>query len=127
LAFNLKKIKRTIALIFLILMTSIDVTYARDYVINYSELIKIQAPTRVQAGKYFQIKLISTTEKINGFCWQEMRTIGFAAVPDFRMKKGIAVTKVLPVKPGTGSLDFSCGTKSTRGEIGGFSQLYIAP
>lgn len=89
--------------------------------------IKLQSPTRVQAGKYFQVKLISKREKISGICWWDWQVSkGFTIPSDFKMKKGVAVVKILPIQPGVGRMSFTCGTNRNNPKIGGSTDIYIA-
>ena len=90
--------------------------------------IKVQSPTRVVAGKYFQVKLTSNRGKIDGVCymyWENSN--GFAIPRDFKMTRGVASVKVLPVKPGPGQMSFYCGKTRSDSEIGGSRTIYIAP
>ena len=90
--------------------------------------IKIQSPTRVQAGKTFRVKLVSKTSKINGICWMEWHlSEGFAVPREFRMRKGAANVKLLPIEPGSGKMSFTCGTSRSNPQAGGYTQIYIAP
>ncbi len=90
--------------------------------------IKIQSQTRVVAGKYFQVKLASSKSKITGFCWMDWElSNGFAIPKAFIMNRGIASVKLLPVKPGPGTMSFYCGSSRNYAEVGGSSQIYIAP
>ena len=90
--------------------------------------IRIQTPTRVQAGKAFQVKLISKKEKINGICWWEWEiSYGFAVPKEVKMKKGVAVVRILPIQPGAGSMAFYCGTNRSNAKAGGSARIYIAP
>lgn len=90
--------------------------------------LKIQSPTRVQAGKYLQVKLTSKREKISGICWWNWQVSkGFTGPSDFKMKKGAAVVKILPIQPGAGRMSFTCGTNRNSPKIGGSADIYIAP
>ncbi len=90
--------------------------------------LKIQSPTRVQAGKYFQAKLVSMRGKISGVCWWDWQaTNGFTGPSNFRMKNGSATVKILPIQPGPGRMTFYCGKNRSEASIGGFSIIYIAP
>lgn len=90
--------------------------------------IKIQTPTRVQAGKYFQIKLTSRKGKFNGICWWQWDVSkGFSGSGTFKMKKGSATTRVLPIQPGAGTMSFLCGTSRSKPVAGGYADIYIAP
>jgi len=90
--------------------------------------IKIQSPTRVQAGKYFQVKLTSKKGKISGVCWWDSQlSRGFTGPSDFRMKNGSATVKILPIQPGAGRMSFYCGTNKSAAIIGGYTDIYIAP
>ena len=100
------------------------------YKVNTSMIdgIKVQSATRVQAGKYFQVKLTSKVGKINGVCWLNWAlSKGFAVPKDFKMTSGKASVKLLPIAPGAGEMDFYCGPKWGNAEIGGSSTIYIAP
>jgi hypothetical protein len=90
--------------------------------------IKIQSPTRVQAGKYFQVKLTSKREKISGVCWWNWDiSKGLTGPSEFKMKKGIATVKILPIQPGAGRMSFSCGTNRNNQRVGSYLDIYIAP
>jgi hypothetical protein len=90
--------------------------------------IKIQSPTRVQAGKYFQTKLISKRGKISGICWWDWQVSkGFTGPSNFKMKKGAAMVRILPSQPGAGRMSFICGTDRDNPKIGGSADIYIAP
>ena len=90
--------------------------------------IKVNSPTRVQAGKYFQVKLTPRKSKINAICWLDWElSRGFAFPKDFRMTRGVATVKILPVKPGSGVMSFYCGVNRSNAHIGGYSEIYIAP
>lgn len=90
--------------------------------------IKIQTPTRVQAGKLFQVKLISKKENINGICWWDWEiSNGFEVPNEVKMKKGVATVKVLPIQPGAASMAFTCGTNRGNAKAGGSARIYIAP
>ena len=90
--------------------------------------LKVQSPTRVQAGKYFQVKLSSKSGKINGICWMEWsQSKGFNIPNAVKMVKGQATVKILPVEPGSGEMFFYCGTSRSDSSIGGANTIYIAP
>jgi hypothetical protein len=90
--------------------------------------IKVNSSTRVQAGKYFQVKLTARKSKINTICWLDWElSRGFAFPKDFRMTRGVATVKMLPVKPGSGVMSFYCGVNRSNAQIGGYSEIYIAP
>jgi hypothetical protein len=90
--------------------------------------IKVSSSTRVQAGKYFQVKLTSRKGKINATCWLDWEfSRGFAFPKDFKMTRGVATVKILPVKSGTGIMDFYCGVNRSNVQIGGSSEIYITP
>ena len=92
------------------------------------EGIKIQSPTRVQAGKYFQVKLTSRKGKFNGVCWWQWDVSkGFSSPGNFKMKNGSATTRVLPIQPGAGTMSFLCGTSRSNPIAGGYADIYIAP
>lgn len=89
--------------------------------------IRIQSPTRVQAGKHFQAKVISTKGKISGICWWDWQVAqGFTGPSEFKMIRGRATVKVLPIKPGAGRMSFTCGTNRDNPKIGGYADIYIA-
>lgn len=90
--------------------------------------LKIQSPTRVQAGKPFQVKIISNKNKFTGICWMDWSdSKGFAIPNNFKMKKGVASVKVLPIEPGAARMSFYCGTDKVNSLAGGSTQIYIAP
>ena len=90
--------------------------------------IKVQSPTRVQAGKYFQVKLTSRKGKFNGICWWQWDVSkGFRSTGDFKMNKGSATARVLPIQPGAGTMYFLCGTNRNNPIAGGYAEIYIAP
>lgn len=90
--------------------------------------IKIQSPTRVQAGKYFQVKLTSTKSKFTTNCWLNWDgSHGFKIPNDFKMTLGKATVKILPVEPGKGAMNFGCGASRTTPKIGGSTLIYISP
>ena len=92
------------------------------------EGLKIQNPTRVQAGKYFQVKLTSKKGKIYGVCWWDWQlSKGFTGPSDFKMKSGTATVKILPIQPGAGRMSFYCGVNRSKARIGGSTDIYIAP
>ena len=92
------------------------------------EGIKIQSPTRVQAGKYFQVKLTSKKGKTSGVCWWDWQlSKGFTGPSDFKMKNGTATVKILPIQPGAGRMSFYCGVNRSKASIGGSTDIYIAP
>jgi hypothetical protein len=88
--------------------------------------IKIKSPTRVQAGKYFKVKIISKSEKISGSCWLDRNSEGFVS-GSFKMKNGTAKGKILPIQTGPGKLSFHCGTNFSNVKFGGSRIIYIAP
>ena len=93
-----------------------------------SDGIRIQSPTRVQAGKYFQVKLTQKKGKISGICWLDWQNSnGFTGFSNFKMKKGSATFKLLPIQPGSGTMSFDCGTDRGNPIIGGSNTIYIAP
>ena len=88
----------------------------------------VHAPTRVQAGKYFQVKLTSRKGKFSGICWWNWDvTHGISAKGDFAVKNGVGGTKALPLQPGAATLSFTCGTSRGNAIAGGNASLYIAP
>jgi hypothetical protein len=90
--------------------------------------LKIQSSTRVQAGKLFQVKITSGKNKINGICWMNWQlSKGFSIPREFKMKNGMATVKLLPIEPGAGTMDFSCGMNRSTPQAGGSTQIYIAP
>ena len=90
--------------------------------------IRIQSPTRVQAGKYYQAKLISKKGKISGICWWDWEiSKGFTGPSDFKIRNGTATVKILPIQPGAGRMSFYCGTSRSKPLIGGYADIYIAP
>lgn len=90
--------------------------------------IRIEAPTRVQAGKPFQVKVISKRSRFkNGYCWMDQDAYGFNFPSYFRMSGGKASVKITPIYTGTGQLSFSCGAEMLYGEIGSSIKIYIAP
>jgi hypothetical protein len=90
--------------------------------------IKVQSPTRVQAGKSFQVKLVSTKAKINGVCWLNWTlSEGFDIPRDFRMIGGKASVKLLPIEPGAGKMFFWCGAVRNDYALSGSRTIYIAP
>lgn len=90
--------------------------------------IKIQTPTRVQAGKPFQVKLVSKKEKINGICWWNWEiSYGFDVPNEVKMKKGVTKVRLLPIQPGAASMSFYCGTNRGNPKIGGSARIFIAP
>ncbi len=92
------------------------------------EGLKIQSPTRVQAGKYFQVKLTSKAGKISGVCWWDWQlSKGFSGPSDFKMKSGAATVKILPIQPGAGRMSFYCGMNRSTAKVGGSTDIYIAP
>lgn len=92
------------------------------------EGLKIQSPTRVQAGKYFQVKLTPKKVKISGVCWWDWQlSRGFSGPSDFKMKKGVATVKILPIQPGAGKMSFYCGVNRSKASVGGSTDIYIAP
>jgi hypothetical protein len=92
------------------------------------EGIRVQSQTRVVAGKYFQVKLVSSKSKITGICWMDWElSSGFSIPKEFRMNRGSASVKILPIKPGPGTMFFYCGIGRNSAEVGGSSQIYIAP
>ena len=98
--------------------------------INNSRIdgIKVQSATRVEAGKYFQVKLISNKRKVNGVCWLDWAlSKGFAIPREFKMTGGKASVKLLPIEPGAGEMSFKCGAIRGDEAIGGSSTIYIAP
>ena len=125
----LGKILIAIASILLSLVSATPAT--ADYLAPDSRMIdgvKVQSPTRVQAGKYFQVKLTSRKGKINGVCWWQWDVSkGFSSPGDFKMKNGSATTKVLPIQPGAGTMSFLCGTSRSNPIAGGYADIYIAP
>ena len=92
------------------------------------EGINIQSPTRVQAGRYFQVKLTSKRGKISGVCWWDWQlSKSFTGPSDFKMKNGTATVKILPIQPGAGRMSFYCGVNRSKASIGGSTDIYIAP
>lgn len=90
--------------------------------------LKIQSPTRVQAGKPFQIKVISIKNRFTGICWMDWsESKGFATPNNFKIKKGVASVKILPIEPGAARMSFYCGTDKLNPLGGGSTQIYIAP
>jgi hypothetical protein len=92
------------------------------------EGLKIQSPTRVKAGNYFQVKLTSKSGKISGVCWWDWQlSKGFSGPSDFKMKSGVATVKILPIQPGAGRMSFYCGLSRSKARVGGSTDIYIAP
>jgi hypothetical protein len=90
--------------------------------------IKVHSPTRVVAGKYFNVKLTSNKVKAEGVCWLDWEfSKGFTFPKEFRMKNGVATVKLLPVAPGPGEMSFYCGSSRSNIHIGGSKTIYIAP
>jgi hypothetical protein len=90
--------------------------------------IKVHSPTRVVAGKYFNVKLTSNKVKAEGVCWLDWESSkGFSFPKEFRMKNGVATVKILPVAPGPGQMSFYCGSSRSNVHIGGSKTIYIAP
>lgn len=90
--------------------------------------IRIESPSRVQAGKPFQVKLISKRSKFqNGNCWMDSDAYGFNFPSYFSMSGGKASVKITPIATGTGQLSFSCGPDRRDPRIGSSLQIYIAP
>jgi len=90
--------------------------------------IRIEAPTRVEAGKPFQVKVISKRSNFkSGYCWMDQDAYGFNSPSYFRMSGGRAAVKIMPIYTGTGQLSFSCGVKKLYGQIGSSIKIYIAP
>lgn len=90
--------------------------------------IRVLSPTKVQAGKMFQVKLISKKKMINGICWMDWElSKGFSLPEDFKMKGGNSRVRLLPIEPGPGTMFFTCGTDKRNPLAGGSTQIYIAP
>lgn len=90
--------------------------------------IRIEAPTRVKAGKPFQVKVISKRANFkNGYCWMDQDAYGFRSPSYFRMSGGKASVRITPIYTGTGQLSFSCGLEIPYGEIGSSIKIYVAP
>ena len=90
--------------------------------------IRIDSPSRVQAGKIFKVKLVSRRSKFqNGNCWMDSSAYGFNFPDIFRMTSGTASIKITPIATGTGNLSFSCGPNRGDSRIGGSLNIYIAP
>ena len=91
------------------------------------ELI-IQSPTRVQAGKLFQVNIRLSKSKLSGICWMPSNSSkGFKIPKDFKMKAGKASVELLPIQPGAGTITFYCGTERAVSWASGSTQIYIAP
>lgn len=102
--------------------------FLRPVVSELSDGIKFQMPTKVDAGTYFQVTLISKKKKINGICWWDWALAkGFDTPKQAKISKGIAKVKVLPIQPGAGTLSFFCGPNRGNPLIGGSAKIYIAP
>jgi hypothetical protein len=92
------------------------------------DAIKVQSATRVQAGKFFEVKLISKKDKVNRVCWFNWAlSKGFDTPRDFKMIGGKASVKLLPIETGAGKMYFYCGTSRSDAAIGGSRTIYIAP
>jgi hypothetical protein len=92
------------------------------------DAIKVQSATRVQAGKFFEVKLVSKKDKVNGVCWLNWAlSKGFDTPRDFKMIGGLASVKLLPIETGAGKMSFYCGTNRSDAAIGGSRNIYIAP
>jgi len=90
--------------------------------------LRIEAPTRVTAGKPFQVKVTSKRSKFkNGYCWMDQDAYGFNPPPYFRMSGGKASVRITPIYTGTGQLSFSCGAEIPYGQIGSSIKIYVAP
>jgi len=115
----------------IITLTSLGYPAQADYLkpsLRLIDGIKVQSATRVQAGKYFQVKLSSKSNKISGICWMEWsQSKGFNIPKAVKMVEGQATVKILPVEPGAGEMFFYCGKSRNDASAGGSNQIYIAP
>ena len=124
----MSNLKITAAITAIILMLGAPAGIARQRMdTSFVDGIRIEAPTRVQAGKPFQVKLTSKRSKIkSGNCWMDQDSYGFNFPGYFRMTGGKASVKVTPIAWGTGQLSFSCGAEIPYAQIGSSIKIYIA-
>jgi len=126
---QMKKLRTTAVTITSILILSMPAGFATQRIdTSHVDGIRIDAPSRVQAGKPFQVKVISKRSKFqSGNCWMDSDAYGFNFPNYFPMSGGKASVKITPIATGTGQLSFSCGPDRSDPRIGSSIKIYIAP
>jgi hypothetical protein len=126
---KMRKLRTTAVTITAILILSMPAGFAMQRIdTSHVDGIRIDSPSRVQAGKPFQVQLTSRRSKFqSGICWMDSGAKGFNFPNYFKMSGGKASVKITPVATGTGILPFSCGTDRSDSRISSYIQIYIAP